>query len=107
MKMLPDNEAIILNILKGVKNIPIFNFNEYDDNKDIIVETKCGPSVHDILKYSKDLIDIQAISLIGTQIFLILKQIHNKGVNHNDIKSSNICWGKFENQKLVETNSFF
>ena len=37
----------------------------------------------------------------------MLKLLHEKYMIHNDIKPSNICWGKFKNEILDEKNSFF
>lgn len=36
-----------------------------------------------------------------------LKEIQYKGILHNDIKPSNICWGKFENSQLIDIDKFF
>lgn len=40
-------------------------------------------------------------------MILSLEILHNIGIIHNDVKPSNICWGKFINGILDEKNKFF
>lgn len=100
-------EAIILTMLKDIKQIPSFLYYEYYDGKDIMVENLLGPSLQSIFNYKSNLFDFETVAIIGIQIFSILKNIHKKGVLHNDIKPNNICWGKFKNSKLIDTNLFY
>ena len=38
---------------------------------------------------------------------MVLKNLHDIGIIHNDIKPSNICWGKFINGIFDEKKNFF
>lgn len=102
-----DNESYILSLLKNVKYIPSLLFYQKNEKKDIIIETLCGPNINSIIKIDKNLFDPETVSFLGMQLFSILKNIHECGIIHNDIKPSNICFGRFENFNLVDTDSFY
>ena len=95
-KMSPiKNEVIILSELKGIEGIPfVFDYN-YKDDKNILCESLYGPSLIKIHNFIEEEFEITTISVIGIQIMNILKSIHEKFIIHNDVKSNNICWGKF------------
>ena len=91
------NEFIVLNYLKEVNYIPKLLYYKMDSKIDILVETLCGPSIEEIFQKKGDIFKIKIISIIGINMFNTLKEMHNKGILHNDIKPSNICW---ENLKI-------
>ena len=63
-------------------------------------------SLNNILSYQKENFDLYTICEIGIQIISILIKIHEKNYIHNDIKPSNICWGKIQNGNLINKDKY-
>ena len=101
------NEINALNRLKGIAQIPVYFFHKKIKNKNIIAESLFGPSLKKFYLFNENLFEPILISIIGIQLIDILRNIHSKGLIHNDLKPHNICWGKFENSKYIDTNKFF
>ena len=101
------NEIKTLTRLNGISQIPKYFYYEYDKNKNIIAESLFGPSIKKFYDFNHYLFDHVIMSIIGIQIIKILKQIHEKGLLHNDLKPSNICWGKFQNSYYTDRDKFF
>jgi thiamine kinase-like enzyme len=51
--------------------------------------------------------DIETEANINLQIIKILKDILHKNIIHNDIKPSNMCWGKFINSEFNNASNIF
>ena len=101
------NENIILSLLKGIKGVPSFYYYEYYKGQNIIAETLLGFNLGSIRKSTNFEFDWIFIPLLGINLVKILKDIHSKGVIHNDIKPSNICWGKFSNGNITDLDQFY
>ena len=43
---------------------------------------------------------------MGIDLVKFLKEIHLRGIIHNNIKPSNICWGKFSSN-IIDLEQFF
>lgn len=50
---------------------------------------------------------LPTVCLIAIKILKKLKSLHSIGFLHNDLKPSNLCWGKFHNVKLSDINDIF
>lgn len=100
-------EFEILRQLINVNNIPIVYDYEFDNNNNIIVESLFGPSLRDILNMLGNGFSISTRAILGIQMVKILKLLHEKYIIHNDMKPSNICWGKFKNGIFDEKILFF
>ena len=101
------NENIILSLLKGVKGVPTFYYYEFFNGQNIIVETLLGLNLRSIDKYTNFQFDWIFVSILGIDLVKILKEIHLRGIIHNDIKPSNICWGKFSNGNIIDLEQFY
>ena len=101
------NEIITLTRLKEVSQIPKFYFYEFENNKNVVAETLFGPSLQKFYDFNNYMFDHILISIIGIQLINILKNIHSKGIIHNDVKPNNICWGRFQNTNYIEREKFF
>ena len=92
--------------LENINNVPIVYDYEFNNNN-MIFESLFGPSLKDIINMLGNGLEISTIISLGIQLFRVLKLLHEKYMIHNDIKPSNICWGKFINEILDEKNSVF
>ena len=101
------NEEKIINSLQDIDKIPKIYFSEYKNNKNLIAETLFGPTIKKCFLSGKESFEEVLVSLIGKQITGILSNIHKKGIIHNDIKPSNICWCKISNSRLEDKSEFF
>ena len=102
-----DNESIFLSILSGIKGVPTFYYNDYYGGKNIIAESLLGLNLRNIYKFTNFNFDWIFISLLGMNLINLLEKIHLKGIIHNDVKPANICWGKFSNGNLINTDIFY
>lgn len=99
------NEKKILDLIKSfnISNVILYNKSfeyEYDDDTYFIMTMEqCGYSLNDIKKLFRDIIKTDKeinlnymlfIKKINDIIITILKQLHNKGYAHTDIKPENI-----------------
>ena len=101
------NEIEILTRLKGIPQIPLFYFYEFNSDKNIVVESLFGPSLMKFYKYNKKIFEPILVSIIGIQIIEILSNMHKRGIIHNDLKPHNICWGQFKNSRYEDYDKFF
>lgn len=101
------NEAINLTKLKGIEEIPVCYDYSYKNNTDIIIENLLGPSIKKILSFERQGLDLATVTILGIQMINILKSIHDRFIIHNDIRPSNICWGKFNQGTFEQENKFF
>jgi serine/threonine protein kinase len=97
----------ILTSLKKIDKIPKYYSYEYENSKNIIVETLFGPSLNNFLQDNDNVFDYILVTIIGKQISEILMKIHQHGIIHNDVKPNNICWGKFSFSNFTNRNEFF
>lgn len=101
------NEIEILNNLGDINGIPKIFHTKNENNEFIITENLFGPSLDKIIDSNLINFDISLICIIGINLIKILKEIHNKGFIHNDIKPDNICWGRFDFGRYNHLGSFF
>ena len=100
-------ESLVLDHLKEIDNIPNkYSFITSKDNN-ILVQSIFGPTLKKIILYQKDYFDLFTVCEIGIQIISILIKIHSKNFVHNDIKPSNICWGKIQYGALIDKDKIF
>ena len=87
-----ENEAIILNYLKGKTNIPNVKSYTSTDEYNILVMQLLGKSLE---FYSEKLysLSIKTVCILGHQILSTLEFIHDKHIVHRDIKPDNLCMG--------------
>ena len=93
--------------MKGIPQIPLFYFYEFNSDKNIVVESLFGPSLMKFYKYNKKIFEPILVSIIGIQIIEILSNMHKRGIIHNDLKPHNICWGQFKNSRYEDYDKFF
>ena len=77
------------------------------NNKRIATETHFGPSLKKFFLKGKEIFELPLVILIWKQIIVILSNIHEKGIIHNDVKPNIICLRKISNYHLVEQSEFF
>ena len=99
-------EFLILKYLNDIEDIPKVYFFCHQ-KKNILVEDLFGPSLRTIFHYQMENFDLFTICDIGIQIISILKKMHDNNIVHNDIKPSNICWGKMEKGNLINKDKVY
>ena len=100
-------EVNILQKLKDQNNIPYLYGFECNGKRNILIESLLGPSLNKIIRFTDSEFEISTVVIIGIQMVMVLKNLHDIGIIHNDIKPSNICWGKFINGIFDEKKNFF
>jgi len=86
-----ENEAIIMNYLKG-PNIPYVNSFGSNSNYNILVMQLLGKSLGNIFE-EKKVFSVKTVSMLGYQFVSLLEYIHNRHIIHRDIKPDNFVMG--------------
>jgi serine/threonine protein kinase len=86
------NESKILQYLKKIPGIPEMKWFCVDTDYNYLVMTLLGESLLDLI-HSKRVFFMKWINEIGIQIVNILRDIHNEGIIHRDIKPDNFLFG--------------
>ena len=86
-----ENEAIIMNYLKG-PHIPFIKLYGSTSLYNILVMQLLGKSLENIFEEKKKF-SLKTVCMIGYQFVLILEYIHNKHILHRDIKPDNFVMG--------------
>ena len=87
------NEFQVLKKLSDIKGIPKVKGYFIEAKKCIIVTNLCGQNLYYLNNESKFNWPFTIISKIGIQLIMILKNLHEHGYIHRNIKPSNICLG--------------
>lgn len=82
------NETIIYKFLHGVNGVPTVKWYGKNDLYYFMVIELLGNSVQKIIDVSKKL-TLKSILQIGVNIISILKNVHERGVIHRDVKPEN------------------
>ena len=94
-----ENEAVIMNYLKG-PNIPyIYNYGS-DFNYNIMVMELLGKNLENIFE-EKRKFSLKTVCMIGYQFISILEYIHNRHIIHRDIKPDNFVLGLNELSQYI------
>ena len=86
-----ENEAIIMNYLKG-PHIPYIKLYGSTSQYNILVMQLLGKSLENIFEEKKKF-SLKTVGMIGFQFVSILEYIHNKHILHRDIKPDNFVMG--------------
>ena len=86
-----ENEAIIMNYLKG-PYIPYIKFYGSTSDYNILVMQLLGRNLENIFEEKKSF-SIKTVCMLGYQFVSILEYIHNKHILHRDIKPDNFVMG--------------
>jgi serine/threonine protein kinase len=86
------NETIIYNYLKNLNGIPNIKWYGKDDTNYYMVMELLGNSLQQ-LKDKLGFFTLKIVLQIGVQIVYLLKNIHEKGLVHRDIKPDNFLFG--------------
>jgi len=86
-----ENEAIIMNYLKG-PHIPYVNSFGTNSNYNILVMQLLGKSLENIFE-EKKVFSVKTVSMLGYQFISILEYLHNRHIIHRDIKPDNFVMG--------------
>lgn len=91
-------ESQILRELNDADFFPkIYTFEESEETIPYLAEDILGPNLRKIYEFCERKIDIKTLCNIGIDLISCLNAIHQKGILHRDIKTSNICWNILNN----------
>ncbi len=99
------NEINLLNCLININGVPkVIDFLT-NNNKSMIIENLCGPSLDKLHWFCSNKFNEYTIIKIAINIINILKEVHNYGIIHRDLKPGKICYGIFskDNNKLIKS----
>lgn len=91
------NECIIYNYLLNTDGVPKIKWYGKDDYNYYMVLNLLGNSLQNIVKSKKDL-SINIVLNLGIRTIEIIRNIHNKGLIHRDIKPDNFLFDLNENK---------
>ena len=94
-----ENEAIIMNYLKG-PNIPYIKEYGTNSNYHILVMQLLGRNLESIFE-EKKVFSLKTVCMIGYQFISILEYIHNRHIIHRDIKPDNFVMGLNELSQYI------
>ena len=86
-----ENEAIIMNYLKG-PNIPYIKLYGSTSDYNILVMQLLGKSLENIFEEKKKF-SLKTVCMLGYQFISSLEYIHNRHILHRDIKPDNFVMG--------------
>ena len=86
-----ENEAIIMNYLKG-PNIPYIKLYGSTSDYNILVMQLLGKSLENIFEEKKKF-SLKTVCMLGYQFVSSLEYIHNRHILHRDIKPDNFVMG--------------
>ncbi len=86
-----ENEAIIMNYLKG-PNIPYIKLYKSTSDYNILVMQLLGKSLESLFEEKKKF-SLKTVCMIGFQFITVLEYIHNRHILHRDIKPDNFVMG--------------
>ncbi|KAL7087386.1 hypothetical protein ACP275_13G065700 [Erythranthe tilingii] len=81
-------------VLEGCYGIPRVYFKGTQSEYCITVMDMLGPSLSDVWKSQSGLMDKHMVICIAIEGIYILKEFHNRGYVHGDIKPDNFCLGQ-------------
>ena len=84
-----ENEVSVYEKIKDVKHIPSLYDYGSDDRFNYIAMELLGKSLEDIRKNNEEQLPIKVIIHFGLQMLKIVKDIHERGIVHCDLKPSN------------------
>ena len=102
-----DREKHILEILKSKDFYPKNIFDESNIEKNFLCLSLLGPNLFELYKMCDKNFDRKTLINIFTGIAHEIEYISSKSVVHCDIKPENICWGSYENSKLIDLKNIF
>jgi len=88
MKLL-ENEVTIYDKIKDVNHVPSLYDYGSDDRFNYIAMELLGKSLEDIRKNNEEQLPMRVIIHFGLQMLKIVKDIHDRGIVHCDLKPSN------------------
>jgi serine/threonine protein kinase len=88
MKLL-ENEVSVYEKIKDVKHVPSLYDYGSDDRFNYIAMELLGKSLEDIRKNNEEQLPMKVIIHFGLQMLKIVKDIHDRGIVHCDLKPSN------------------
>jgi serine/threonine protein kinase len=84
-----DNEVSMYDKIKEVNHIPSLYDYGSDDKFNYIAMELLGKSLEDIRKNNEEQLQLKVIIHFGLQMLKIIKDIHDRGIVHCDLKPSN------------------
>jgi serine/threonine protein kinase len=84
-----ENEVSVYEKIKGIKHIPSLYDYGSDDRFNYIAMELLGKSLEDIRKNNEEQLPMKVIIHFGLQMLKIVKDIHDRGIVHCDLKPSN------------------
>jgi casein kinase 1 delta/casein kinase I family protein HRR25 len=99
-------EAEAYAALSGETGIPRFMWFGQEGDYSVLVHELLGPSLEDLFNYCGRTFSLKTVLLIADQALRRLKQIHDNGYLHCDIKPENFLLGTGSNGNILYTIDF-
>lgn len=95
------NESTVYQYLRGVRGVPSVKWFGKDDVNYYMVLPLLGTSLQE-LKHKYTRLSLKMTLQIGVLLLQIIKQVHEKGLIHRDIKPDNFLFGLNNNNEKLE-----
>ena len=95
-------ESKIMTEMKGKIGFPNCHQVIYNKHELIMITDLLGPNIQDIMdNIEGKKFTMKSTLILTEQMLQRLKDLHNKGIIHRDMKPENFCIGKGKNEKIV------
>ena len=100
-------ESIICTALSHERGFPRFYDFEIENRKDIMAQSLLELSLNKLFQFYGNIFDDYTIANIGLQIIDRIQSMHKLNISHNDIKPSNIIWGRIINSTINDRKTLY
>lgn len=95
-------EPVICTLLSHKKGPPRFYDFEIENRKDPMAQSLLGLSLNKLFHFYGNIFNDFTVANIGLELIDRIHSMHKMEISHNDVKPSNILWGRVINSTIAD-----